>query len=149
MIDSHPLRTAVRECLSDVIEGLPPARKRPTFSVRVANIARHEQTPSEGASTKLYRVSVVVRAAYTLDANAEPQANDDIRSDAESDAYRFAQALGRPGAVARTRDEQPTGLVSGLLRAEGSAVKREPASEELHEVETTFAGIVLVETNAS
>lgn len=96
-----------------------PAYKH-RFDVRIGGIMSHGATPVGAISpTKTVTVPVVIDIVTRLKATPLQDDRDDQRALAETNTQLALQALERPGNLLFDANDNPTGIVSGLLMGEG------------------------------
>lgn len=87
------------------------------FDVKVGPWRNHGATPlSTKASVRISRVGVVINVSTRLPATALDTRRHEQRAQIEGDFDAAVQALNYPGNLEATTDDEPTGIVSGLLQ---------------------------------
>lgn len=108
------------------------ASAAPVVQLRILEILRHEASPlSERAAIRIERVRLALDVLYPV-AGGDGGSLLDVQTRAADDGTALHDALTTPGVLAQTAAAVPSGLVSGRLERDGSAL----AIAEKHVVAT-------------
>jgi len=172
-LDGEAIQAAIRDVLLDgagdkrtigasvykggLYEALPANEKarralgKPIVEAVSRVTGRHAGSPQVKGNKHILSIQVEVRVvrALTITHKLDDDVRDTLIGNAAKDADVIQQALTYPGNVSQTSSGDPTGIVSGLLRYQGSDAPTVVATEgQPGRVETVhrFTGMVQVDT---
>jgi len=127
----------------DAWEGLSISKAR--YDLTLGAIEQHPSSPiSALTSYRIGRLPVTIALRFHLPTAATESERDDVRASAYELADTVIQALGYPGNLTQTDDENATGIISGMLTNLGTNIPVEDWEAQILTIEVTGDAIVQI-----